>query len=160
LVLHKGFASAGGFNGTAVQYDFAFAVLDRGLEEVGAHVIAFDSVSKGSSTFAFGYPHDTTFSGTAVNGDLRYCAGGLNFDNRFRKLTYKLKCDMTGGASGGPWFSPFDDGAGTGIVMSVNSYRYSGGDAMYGPKFNSTTEATYNAAKSATANCVVGITCS
>ncbi len=155
LVVHDGFASAGGFNGTAIQYDFAFAVLEGpegspDLDTYGEQGIAFDSISKGSSTYAFGYPHAATF-----NGDLRYCAGGVNFDNRFFKLTYKLKCDMTGGASGGPWLFPFNDGSGTGTVMSVNSYRYSSGDAMYGPKFNASTEATYNAAKTASESCVV-----
>ena len=161
LVLHDGFASAGGFNGTAIQYDFAFAVIGDGgktnslVEGLGTQGIAFDSVSKGASTFSFGYPHDfATF-----NHDLTYCAGGLNFDNRFFKLTYKLKCDMTGGASGGPWFSPFTEGTGAGTVMSVNSYRYSGGDALYGPKFNANTAAIFGAAKLTAGNCIEPTTC-
>jgi hypothetical protein len=154
LVLHEGFAEAGGFNGTAIQYDFAFAVLtgNSNLNAHGDQDIKFDAVSKGMSTYAFGYPHDKIFK-----GDLRYCAGDVNFDNRFFKLSYKLKCDMTGGASGGPWFAPFTDTSGVGTVISVNSYRYSGGDAMYGPKFNADTQAIYNAAAVIGANedCVV-----
>lgn len=67
-------------------------------------------------------------------------------------LHRELKCRMTGGASGGPWFFPFSDGDGT--VMSVNSYRYSGGDALYGPKFNANTQAVYEAAKTTTASCI------
>lgn len=151
LVLHDGFASAGGFNGTAIQYDFAFAVLESDLEAIGAQGIEFSAVSKNTSTYSFGYPHDATF-----NHDLIYCAGGLNFDNRFFKLTYKLKCDMTGGASGGPWLAPFASNSGTGTVMSVTSYRYSGGDALYGPKFNANARDVYDAARGATENFVVG----
>ena len=44
---------------------------------------------------------------------------------------------MTGGSSGGPWFSGFSNGAGT--LMSVNSYGYSGVVAMHGPKLNAET---------------------
>lgn len=156
LVVHDGFASAGGFNGTAVQYDFAFAVLGEGghgpattlVETLGTQTMSFNNVSKGTQVHAFGYPHAAPYSGD----DLVYCAGGVNFDNRMFKLTYKLGCDMTGGSSGGPWGTDFADG--DGVLMSVNSYKYSGGNAMYGPKFNTTTEATYNAATSAVMNTI------
>jgi V8-like Glu-specific endopeptidase len=151
LVVHDGFASAGGFNGTAIQYDFAFAVLNGNVDaDLGQQNIDFNAVAKGTTTFAFGYPHDFA----SFNHDLTYCAGGLNFDNRLFKLTYKLKCDMTGGASGGPWFSSFDEAAGTGTVMSVNSYGYAGGGAMHGPKFNTNTQAVYQAALATTGSCV------
>ncbi|MCH7669462.1 MAG: hypothetical protein IIC71_09760, partial [Acidobacteria bacterium] len=82
LVLHDGFAEAGGFNGTAIQYDFAFAVLDGALDgDHGAQGINFGAVSKGTFAYDFGYPHRES------NGDLildpTYCAGKTNFDNRF-----------------------------------------------------------------------------
>lgn len=153
LVVHEGFAYAGGFNRTAVQYDFAFAVLGEGghdaetlVETLGTQTMSFNNVSKGTQVHAFGYPAAAPYLGD----DLVYCAGGVNFDNRMFKLTYKLGCDMTGGSSGGPWGTDFADG--DGVLMSVNSYKYSGGDAMYGPKFNTTTEATYDAATSADMN--------
>ena len=41
---------------------------------------------------------------------------------------------------------------GAGTLSSVNSYRYGNTAVMYGPKFNSRTQATYNAALSATGN--------
>ncbi|MBT8214598.1 MAG: hypothetical protein KJP12_05175, partial [Acidimicrobiia bacterium] len=143
LVLHDGFASAGGFNGSAIVHDFAFAVVGAGgkanvlpEDALGSHAIAFSSVSKNTPLYAFGYPQAASF-----NRDLTYCAGGAGFDSRLGKATYQLGCSMTGGASGGPWYGTFDESAGSGIATSVNSYRYSGGDAMYGPKFNSTTSA-------------------
>ncbi|MEX2133171.1 MAG: hypothetical protein WEB67_03430 [Acidimicrobiia bacterium] len=63
---------------------------------------------------------------------------------------------MTGGSSGGPWFGPFDNATGTGTQMSVNSYGYSGVKSMFGPMFNSNTQATWNRALTTTTNAVVG----
>ena len=154
LVLHDGFAGAGGFNGNAIQYDFAFAVLDKSLDgDHGAQGINFKAVSKGTFTYDFGYPAENS-NGDLIH-ELRYCAGKTGFDNRFFKLTYKLACDMTGGSSGGPWFSSFDTSNGRGTVMSVNSYRYSSGNGLYGPKFNSNTEDDFLWARTATVSCVV-----
>ena len=69
------------------------------------------------------------------------------------KTLYHLK---DGGTSGGPWLEGIDESNGSGgTLSSVNSYRYSGGDSIYGPKFNSTTQATYNAANGATSNTIV-----
>ena len=42
------------------------------------------------------------------------------------------------------------------VLGSLNSYGRSGDPNMYGPKFNSTTTAVYNAAGNATANDIVG----
>lgn len=157
LVVHDGFASAGGFNATAIQYDFAFAVVGPGghneetlVEDLAdPQAIMFSDVSRNTHVHAFGYPHAAPYNGS----ELTYCAGGVAFDNRLANLTYRLQCDMTGGSSGGPWGLGFGDGSG--ILMSVNSYRYFGGNSMYGPKFNSNTAALYQAAQTATSNTVV-----
>jgi hypothetical protein len=157
LVVHDGFASAGGFNATAIQYDFAFAVVGPGghhnktLAEAfdAPQAIMFTDVSRNTHVHAFGYPHASPYDGAK----LTYCAGGAAFDNRLANLTYRLECDMTGGSSGGPWGLQFGDGSG--ILMSVNSYRYLGGNSMYGPKFNSNTAALYAAAQEATEDTVV-----
>ena len=53
---------------------------------------------------------------------------------------------MTGGSSGGPWFSGFDSTGNAGTIRSLNSYGYSGQSNMYGPIFNGNTTATYNVA--------------
>jgi hypothetical protein len=149
LVVHNGFTSAGAFNGTAIQYDFGVAVLEAGghdnklVETLGVQQFDFSAISKGTPVSAFGYPQAEAEGGGEL---LRYCAGGSNFDNRLFKLTYKLECDMTGGASGGGWHSGFDNTTGQGTVVSVNSYRYSGGSAMYGPKLNGNTQDVYDEA--------------
>lgn len=154
LVVHSGFANAGGFNEQAIVHDFAFAVLGLGgkegntlAESLGTQNIEFTDVASGTKVYAFGYPHASPYDGT----DLVYCAGGVGFDTQLSNKTYKLGCDMTGGASGGPWFKGFSESSGQGTLISVNSYKYRNDKkSMYGPKFNSDTLALYNVANSNT----------
>ena len=60
---------------------------------------------------------------------------------------------MTGGSSGGPWlvgsFTASQIAGGSGSVGSVNSYGYSGLKYMFGPRFNASTQSTFNAANAA-----------
>ncbi|HDH26348.1 MAG TPA: hypothetical protein ENH00_09170 [Actinobacteria bacterium] len=135
-------------------YDFGFAVLDVGgnsgppylVENLGAQAVQFSSGRNRKTAWAFGYPAAGKYTGA----DLVYCKGPLGTDPLNNKQTYRLGCDMTPGSSGGPWFQGFDETAGTGTVMSLNSYVYSGITAMHGPKFNSDTQAVYTAALGAT----------
>ena len=157
LVVHNGYASAGSFNNQAVTHDFAFAVVGAGGKTgtgqldttVGGHPIQFSSVVAGASTHLFGYPAAGKYKGN----DLVYCRGPLGFDPYTANATYKVGCNMTGGSSGGPWFSPFASGSGT--LVSVNSYGYSGITAMHGPKLNANTAALFTTAGTANANTVV-----
>lgn len=157
LVVHSGFASAGAFNQQAIVHDFAFAVVGPGgksgtaqLDQtVGGHPIQFSAVAGGTPTWLFGYPA----AGKYMGKDLVYCQGALGFDALVANATYKVGCNMTGGSSGGPWFAPFSAGSGT--LMSVNSYGYSGVKSMYGPKLNSKAQQLFAAAETATANTVV-----
>ena len=48
------------------------------------------------------------------------------------------------------------DANGNGTVVSVNSYRYSGGSAIYGPKLNADTQAVYDAALDSNGNSIIG----
>ena len=66
-----------------------------------------------------------------------------------------MASDMTGGSSGGPWLSSYDEATGSGKHTTLNSYGYSGLTNMYGPKFNAKTQAVYNAADAATVNTIV-----
>lgn len=152
LVVHSGYANAGSF-GPATVYDWAFAVIGAGggpsSTQLQGAADAFGiapSTSYESKTFmyAFGYPHASPYDGT----DLTYCSGKVSFDSRNANRTYKLTCDMTGGSSGGGWSVGFDSTGNVGTLASVNSYRYLGGSAMYGPKFNVNTASTWNAALS------------
>ena len=63
------------------------------------------------------------------------------------RQTYRMACDMTGGAPAGRGSQCSAVG---GVLSSLNSYGYSGVKNMYGPKFNAETTATFNAADGAT----------
>lgn len=160
LVVHDGYASAGGFNTQATLHDFAFAVvgpggtsgtaqLDSTVGSFPLSIGGFDSV--GDTAYAFGYPAAQKYKGN----DLTYCAGSIFEDPYNEELTWGLPCRMTGGSSGGPWLSSFATSGNSGGLSSLNSYGYSGVSAMHGPKFNSDTQAVYNAAKTVTADTIV-----
>jgi hypothetical protein len=159
LVVNDGFASAGGFTTTATHYDWGFAVVGNGgnansqLDSVVApYGYAATAMSANTVVDAFGYPAAQKYHGN----DLVYCQGPIGFDSLAGNGAYKLACGMTGGSSGGPWFSGFDAATGNGgTIQSLNSYGYSGQSNMYGPIFNPSTTQTYNAANSATTNTIV-----
>lgn len=161
LVVHEGYATAGGFNTQATLHDFAFAVVGGGGHSgtaqldatVGAFNVAIPGFTAvGQTSYAFGYPAAGRYKGK----DLVYCSGAIFQDPYNELLTWGLPCGMTGGSSGGPWFSNFNASTGVGGLSSLNSYGYSGVQAMHGPKFNSDTADVYAAAKSANANTIVG----
>lgn len=164
LTVHGGYAFAGGFNDEAVQYDFAFATVFKGGKGgstaldalVGDQGISFTAIASATEVYAFGYPAAQKFKGN----DLVYCSGPVANPPANLDPTYRIECQMTGGSSGGPWFSPFvnddsSDAHGTGTLVSVNSYGYRGDSGMYGPKFNAATEALFLRANGAKTNAVV-----
>jgi hypothetical protein len=159
LVVHEGYATAGGFNAQATLHDFAFAVVGPGGKSgsaqldgtVGSFPITFSAFPDGTQMYAFGYPAAGRYKGK----DLTYCAGPVFSDPYNDELTYGMTCNMTGGSSGGPWLSSFTSSTGSGTLSSVNSYGYSGVKAMHGPKFDSNTADVYTSANSATTNTIV-----
>jgi hypothetical protein len=61
-----------------------------------------------------------------------------------------MGCDMTAGASGGPWLARFDAAAGRGTIVSVSSFKYVGdGHTMYGPYFGRAARELYRMAERA-----------
>lgn len=155
LTVHSEFVTAGGFNDQAVVYDFAFATVGSGghdgtaLDALGTQAISFSEIGTDPETpievYSFGYPAAKKYKGN----DLTYCKGPVANPPLNGDPTYRIECDMTGGSSGGPWFSGFDLASGTGTLVSVNSYGYRGDSGMYGPKFNEDTQALYSAADNA-----------
>jgi V8-like Glu-specific endopeptidase len=150
LVVHRGYAGQRSFNQTAIQHDWAFAVVGNGGKTntqldatVGSYPISFTSSSSGTKVTAMGYPAGGKYS---PGNELVYCSGPVGSDPYTFYRTYRLACDMTGGSSGGPWFTGFDANGNTGTLSSVNSYGYSGITAMHGPKFGTRTRDTWNAA--------------
>jgi hypothetical protein len=154
------FARAGSFNTQAITHDFAIVAVGAGGKSgtadldatVGAQAVSFAPVAQTPTTSLFGYPSAQKYNGK----DLTYSRGVLGTDSRTSGATYRVTSDMTGGSSGGPWFTPFTDGTGTGTVMSVNSYGYKGVTAMFGPKLNQETQELYDLAKVSAGNATVG----
>ena len=160
LVVHEGYATAGGFNTQATLHDFAFAVVGAGGHNgttqldtrVGSYPVVIPGfTAPGQAAYAFGYPAAGKYKGN----DLVYCAGQIFEDPFNDELTWGVPCKMTGGSSGGPWLSSFNTSTTNGGLSSLNSYGYSGVAAMHGPKFNSDTAAVLSSANSATANRIV-----
>lgn len=153
LVTTSAWASGNGSLG-AFNDDYAFAVVGAGGKtgesnqldtRVGANQIGFN-VAHPTTVYAFGYPQAPPYDGQA----LTYCSGNDVKDTWGGTTDYGLNCNMTGGSSGGPWFTNFDETNGTGTLNSVNSFKYTYGPLsknMFGPYFDAYTEKTYNAAK-------------
>jgi len=161
LVASNVFANEPGFTVTATKHDYAFAVVGTGgfsnqqLDAVAGsqQMYTTDTVGLDVDTWAFGYPAQGKYKGN----ELTYCRGSLSFDTTagVNSSTYKLGCDMSGGASGGPWFRDFaESGAsvGVGTVFSVTSYGYGSTKYLYGPILNSETAGMFAAAATAPAN--------
>jgi V8-like Glu-specific endopeptidase len=159
LVVDSGFATAGGFNTQATVHDFAMAIVGNGTNGTqldasprGSYPIAYPAISTGNTVHAFGYPAAGRYKGK----DLTYCTGPTFNDANNGNLTWGIACNMTGGSSGGPWLGSFTQ-AGGGTLTSLNSYGYSGLSNMYGPKFNSNTQAVFTRANSSTSNQIVNV---
>lgn len=156
LVAAKGFTSQTSFNTRATLNDYAFAVVGAGGKTnaqldsvVGAQAISFTTATAGASTYSFGYPAGSPYTGK----DLTYSTSPLGRDSRNANRTYSIASTMTGGCSGGPWFQGFSTSTGTGTMMSVNSYSYgTTSTTMQGPLLNSTTAAMFQKAHTSSGN--------
>jgi V8-like Glu-specific endopeptidase len=159
LYADKAFATAGGFNDTALRHDWAFAVVSTGghsgtaqLDATvgGGYPIQYNRNFAGTTLSAFGYPAAGKYKGK----DLVYCRGPVSTDPYTDGTTWSMPCGMTGGSSGGPWVEASVTsgsgayGYGTTTLSALNSYGYTGIRNMYGPKFNDRTKAVFDAANS------------
>lgn len=131
-----------------INYDIGAAVVNQLdgqnlTDVVGGQGVAFNQ-SRGLAMYAFGYPAAAPYDGS----QLIYCSG--NTFNAFLSNGIGMTCDMTGGSSGGPWFTNFSESAGTGQVNSVNSYKINFFDFwMFGPYFGADAQNVYNQAQAA-----------
>lgn len=111
---------------------------------VGAQGIAFNQ-PRNQNMYAFGFPAAAPYDGTK----LIYCSG-RTINDFLLSTDLGLNCNMTGGASGGPWFLSFNEATGTGIQNSVNSFKYNFlPNYMFGPYFGASAQTLYNQAQSA-----------
>jgi hypothetical protein len=135
LVTTSAWANQGDIN-----YDGGFAVMNtlngaHLTDVVGGQGIAFN-LARGLYYEAYGYPQAAPFNGATIKS----CAGTAQSDIYGGTQSQRIPCDMTGGSSGGPWFT-------SGLQNSLNSFGYNGiKNQMFGPYFGSAIQTAYNSA--------------
>ncbi len=125
-----------------IPWDYGYYVVsDTGAHEGSASSDALDTAAGtlqvdftapivGDSTTALGYSYSD-------DPNFMYCQESMSTEG---SDNYWLgACDLSGGSSGGPWLQPLSGGDGT--VISVNSWGYTSGSGMAGPKLHGTSAA-------------------
>ncbi|HEX6288128.1 MAG TPA: hypothetical protein VFZ66_03010 [Herpetosiphonaceae bacterium] len=90
--------------------------------------------SRGVYITAFGYPAESPFNGLRM----AWCQSSTWVDYSFNPATNGMGCNMTRGASGGPWIYAYTYGytGNSNYVNGVNSYKYlSDPNSIYSPYF-------------------------
>lgn len=130
-----------------INYDIGAAVVaplngQKLTSVTGAQGIQFNG-GYNKAMYAFGFPAASPYDGSK----LIHCAGNSSKDFLFSQ-DHSLGCNMTGGSSGGPWFSGFSEATGTGLQVSVNSFGYTFlPNRMFGPYFGTDAKALYDRAQ-------------
>lgn len=126
-----------------IPWDYAFYVVsDTGAHSgssgsealdvaAGSLAIDFSTPTTGATATALGYSY-------SYDPKFMYCQETMGTNG---SANYWLdSCDLSGGASGGPWIQPLDGG--NGPVISVNSWGYTTRSGMAGPKLDGTSALT------------------
>ncbi|MFE6409802.1 trypsin-like serine peptidase [Streptomyces sp. NPDC057837] len=130
-----------------INYDIGAAVVapldgKRLTDVVGGQGLAFNT-GYSKAMYSFGFPAAAPYDGEKFV----YCSG-TTFRDFLLSSDHGLTCNMTGGSSGGPWFTQFDEATGTGLQSSVNSFKYNFlPNAMYGPYFGADAQNLYQSAQ-------------
>ncbi|GHC60004.1 trypsin-like serine peptidase [Streptomyces flavofungini] len=110
-------------------------------DAVGARAVAFNR-PVGGTVSALGYSATRPQRGESL---LR-CVGTAKKEHG----TQAIPCDLSGGASGGPWFADFNATTGRGTLISVNSALDSlQPTKMYGEVFGNLAKKVYDRAQNA-----------
>ncbi|WP_433439221.1 trypsin-like serine peptidase [Nonomuraea sp. CA-141351] len=138
-------------SGEDINFDVAAAVVaplegKTLVDVVGGQGVAFNQQRR-QQMYGFGYPAAAPYDGSK----LIYCSG-RTFDDYLMSDDQGLTCNMTGGASGGPWMLNFNESTGLGTQNSVNSFKYNfAPNWMFGPYFGNEAQAVYQSAQSTNA---------
>jgi hypothetical protein len=130
-------------NSGDINYDTGFAVMNTNggshlTGVVGGQGVAFN-LARHLSYTAYGYPAAPPFNGET----LKSCSGTASDDIYGGTQSQAITCNMTGGSSGGPWFTG-------GLQNSINSFGYGGvPNKMVGPYWGAVIQGAYNAAATA-----------
>lgn len=135
-----------------IPWDYAFySVPNSGRYTAGQTTVSAALESNGTMTISFspasgyvtgiGYPYN-------YDPQLRYCAQTVSTSSSGLFLS---KCTLSGGASGGPWLT--NATTNSRLIVSLNSWGYSGRAGMGGPYLNSgnsTAQCVYDYANAGT----------
>lgn len=109
----------------------------------GSLPVEFTAPTFGDYTHALGYSYSD-------DPNFMFCAEGLSTNSY--GSNWLGSCELSGGASGGPWVQPMDTANGTGPIVSVNSYGYSDRPGMGGPLLTESASCVFEAAKTVEVN--------
>jgi V8-like Glu-specific endopeptidase len=110
------------------------------VDAVGGQAIGFGT-PRGGMLHAFGFPAAPPWTGER----LVHCANVVVQDSGPEPSQDQgMKCTMTPGSSGGPWFAGFSSRTGRGTLVSVTSFSYSDRPGvLWGPYLGSTAQSLY-----------------
>ena len=144
-----------------IEWDYAYYVVADSGAHYGAAASPVLDVEAGSLPVSFGPPFANDGETGATSPDFTHALGySYNVDPQFRYCAEDMategavnwwlpSCGLSGGSSGGPWVQPMDIAAGSGPIISVNSWGYTNSPGMAGPKlFGTTAESVFLCAKS------------
>lgn len=126
-----------------IPWDYAFYVVDDASRKDGSgNNVVLDATAK-SLGISFAQPTIDAYThalGYSYSYDpyFMYCAENMGTNGADN--WWLASCGLTGGSSGGPWIQPLSGG--TGPIISVNSWGYSGSPGMAGPKLWGTSAST------------------
>ncbi len=101
--------------------------------------IGFNTGTAGQVTHALGYSY-------SEDPNFMYCSEKMSTASAVN--WWLPSCGLSGGSSGGPWVQPMDVAAGSGPIISVNSWGYTNQPGMAGPLLDESALCTFNAAAS------------
>lgn len=134
-----------------IPWDYAYYVVaDTGSHQgtttnaaldvsVGSLPVQFTTPTVGNTTHALGYSY-------SEDPKFMYCAEAMGTEGTAN--WWLPSCLLSGGSSGGPWVQPMNESTGSGPIISVNSWGYTGSPGMAGPQLaGSSASCLFGAAK-------------
>lgn len=132
-----------------IAWDYAFYVVaDSGAHTgaaatspaldvaAGSLPVSFGTVSVNDGAGSLDFTHALGYS-YSEDPKFMYCAEDMTTNGAVN--WWLPSCGLSGGSSGGPWVQPMN--AGSGSIMSVNSWGYTNQPGMAGPKLVGTSAA-------------------
>ena len=140
-----------------IPWDYAYYVVDDSGAHAGASATS-DALDEAAGVLPVSFLQPYADDGVAgVNSldfthalgysysedpQLMYCAEDMTTEGSYN--WWLPGCGLSGGASGGAWIQPMDVSTGSGPVISVNSWGYTGSSGMAGPKlYNSSASCLF-----------------